>query len=57
MGVILPYEKLLAGDTIGFGINSLKRSFFMVKNGEIVLQDIAIPANWSEFYPAVGVSH
>ena len=29
----------------------------MVKNGKVVVPEIAIPANWSEFYPAVGVSH
>ena len=38
------------------GINCLKKTIYVVKNGKIVLNNLAIPTTWAEYYPAVGVS-
>ena len=53
---ITPSEKLNVRDRLGMGVNNFKRTLFVTKNGQIVAADIAIPAHWNDYYPAVGVS-
>ena len=49
-------ERLEVGDYFGIGVNCINRTFFVVKNGQIVINNIDIPPNWHDYYPAVGVS-
>lgn len=52
-----PLEKLKEGDRIGLGINCHKRTFFVVKNGLVVLKGVDIPYNWNEYIPAVSLTN
>jgi len=40
-------EKLVEGDRIGIGINCHKRQLFMVRNGGLVQNNIALPIGWN----------
>jgi len=41
---------------MGMGVNCFNRTIYVTKNGKNVLNNIAIPPTWTDYYPAVGVS-
>ena len=49
-------ERLEFGDYFWIGVNFISKNFFVVKNGQIVINKAAISPNWHHYYPAVGVT-
>ena len=40
---------------MGIGVNCHSHTFLVVKNGRVVSNNVPVPQQWTEFFPAVGV--